>query len=242
MSICRLLFPSSHTPSAILQILRVAQDDTCGHMAWELRCAFVDNKGEMDKPVMFEIERVTGKTKSTGRASTLRGSSRRVKRRGEIRPITEETDRERTEKVEDGMSGKNKIYISEFDMKRLKGLINFAEKRWDKRVVQHLKELDEELDRAEVVKPEQIPHDVITMNSTFRVSDVDSGEEVVYTLVFPGKADRATGKISILAPIGTAVLGYRVGDTLEWKVPAGWKRLKVKEVVYQPEAAGDYCS
>ena len=138
------------------------------------------------------------------------------------------------------MSGKNKIYISEFDMKRLKGLIKFAEERWDKRMVQYLEELDSELDRAEIVKPEEIPTDVITMNSTFRLSDLDSGEKVVYTLVFPAKADSTNGKISILAPVGTAVLGYRVGDTVEWKVPAGLKRLRVEEVVYQPEAAGDY--
>jgi regulator of nucleoside diphosphate kinase len=138
------------------------------------------------------------------------------------------------------MSGKNKIYISAFDLTRLKGLIKFAEDRWDKRVLPYLEELDDELDRAEIVKPEEIPTDVITMNSTFRLSDLDSGEEVVYTLVFPAKADSANGKISILAPVGTAVLGYRVGDTVEWKVPAGLKRLKVKEVVYQPEAAGDY--
>jgi regulator of nucleoside diphosphate kinase len=138
------------------------------------------------------------------------------------------------------MPDKSKIYITEFDIKRLKGLIKFAEERWDKRVVQYLEELNEELDRAEIVKPEEIPTDVITMNSTFRVRDLDSGEEVVYTLVFPGKADSTNGKISILAPIGTAVVGSRVGDTVEWKVPAGLKRLKVREVVYQPEAAGDY--
>ena len=138
------------------------------------------------------------------------------------------------------MSVKNKIYISEFDMKRLKGLIKFAEERWDKRVVPYLEELDEELDRAEIVKPEEIPIDVITMNSTFRLNNLDSGEEVVYTLVFPAKADSTNGRISILAPVGTAVLGYRAGDTVEWKVPAGLKRLRVEEIVYQPEAAGDY--
>jgi regulator of nucleoside diphosphate kinase len=138
------------------------------------------------------------------------------------------------------MSVKNKIYISEFDMKRLKGLIKFAEERWDKRVLPYLEELDEELDRAEIVKPEDIPTDVITMNSKFRLNNLDSGEEVVYTLVFPAKADSKNGKISILAPVGIAVLGYRVGDTVEWKVPAGLKRLRVEEIVYQPEAAGDY--
>ena len=138
------------------------------------------------------------------------------------------------------MSGENKIYITEFDMKRLKGLIKFAQERWDKRVVKYLENLDEELDRAEVVKPEEIPTNVITMNSTFRLIDLDSGEHLVYTLVFPAKADSTKGRISILAPVGTALLGYRVGDTVKWKVPAGLKKLRIKEIVYQPEAAGDY--
>ena len=138
------------------------------------------------------------------------------------------------------MSIRNKIYITEFDVKRLKGLIKFAEERWDKRVLRYLRELDEELDRADVVKPEEIPTDVITMNSTFRVLDLDSEEELVYTLVFPANANSANGKISILAPVGTAMLGYRVGDTVGWEVPAGLKRLKVEEVVYQPEAEGNY--
>lgn len=138
------------------------------------------------------------------------------------------------------MSVKNKIYITEFDMKRLKGFIKFAEERWDKSVVQYLRELDEELDRAEIVKPEEIPTDVITINSIFCLRDLDSGEEIVYTLVFPARADSANGKISILAPLGIAALGNRVGDTMEWEVPAGLKRLRVKEIVYQPEAEGDF--
>jgi regulator of nucleoside diphosphate kinase len=140
------------------------------------------------------------------------------------------------------MSIRNKIYITEFDVKRLKGLIKFAEERWDKRVSRYLIELDEELDRADVVKPEEIPPDVITMNSIFRVHDMDSGEESVYTLVFPANADSASGRISILAPVGTAMLGYRVGDTVEWEVPGGLKTFKVEEIVYQPEAEGNYHS
>ena len=138
------------------------------------------------------------------------------------------------------MSIRNKIYITEFDVKRLKGLIKLAEERWDKRVLPYLRELDEELDRADIVKPEEIPTDVITMNSSFRVHDMDSGEESVYTLVFPANANSANGKISILAPVGTAMLGYRVGDTVEWEMPGGLKRLRVEEIVYQPEAEGDY--
>lgn len=144
------------------------------------------------------------------------------------------------EMAEATMSDKNKICISEFDLKRLKGLIKFAKERWDKRVLTYLDELDAELDRAEIVKPEEIATNVITMNSTFRLIDLASGVDLVYTLVFPAKADSTKGRISILAPVGTALLGYRVGDTVEWKVPAGLKKLRIKEIVYQPEAAGDY--
>ena len=136
----------------------------------------------------------------------------------------------------------DRIYITEFDLKRLRGLINHAKKSWNKRAIQHLDALEEELDRAEVVKPEAIPPDVITMNSRFRLKDLQTGEEDRYTLVFPGTADSSNGKISVLAPIGIAVLGYRVGDTVEWEVPAGLKRFKVEEVIYQPEAAFDYHS
>jgi regulator of nucleoside diphosphate kinase len=138
------------------------------------------------------------------------------------------------------MSDKSKIYISEFDLKRLKELIKVAEQFGDKRVLRYLEELDEELDRAESMKPQEIPHDVITMNSTFRLRNADTDEEMVYTLVFPGEADSAKGKISILAPIGTAVLGCKIGDNIEWEVPAGLKRFRVEGIVYQPEAAGDF--
>lgn len=140
------------------------------------------------------------------------------------------------------MAAKGKIYITDFDLKRLRGLINHAKESWDKRAIQHLDALEEELDRAEVVKPEEIPPDVITMNSTFRLKDLQSGEETAYTLVFPGTSDSLNRRISVLAPIGIAVLGYRVSDTVEWEVPAGLKQFKVQRVLYQPEVAFDYHS
>jgi regulator of nucleoside diphosphate kinase len=140
------------------------------------------------------------------------------------------------------MSPKDTIYITEFDHRRLKGLINYARESWDNRLARHLEELDEELDRADIVKPEEIPPDVITMNSTFRLTDLATEEKVVYTLVFPGNADSSAGKISVLAPIGTAVLGYRVGDIVECRVPVGSRKFEVKRVMYQPEAALDYHS
>lgn len=133
---------------------------------------------------------------------------------------------------------KPSIYITEFDLNRLQALIQQANPQ--DRDKHHLQKLSEELEQAEIVSPEEIPNDVITMNSRVRLRDGDTGEEITYTLVFPRNADIQKQKISILAPIGTALIGYRVGDIIEWNVPAGLRRLKVEEILYQPEAAGDY--
>ena len=73
-----------------------------------------------------------------------------------------------------------------------------------------------------------------------RVTDLDDRREIVYSIFYPHEADYATGKISIVAPLGTALLGYRTGDTIEWLVPGGSRRLRIEEIVYQPEAEGDY--
>jgi len=133
---------------------------------------------------------------------------------------------------------KRTVYITEFDLARLRVLIQEANPQSRDRI--HLQELAEELEQGEVVSPTEIPRDVITMNAKVRLKDVDTGEEVIYTLVFPHNADIQHQKISILAPIGTALIGYREGDIIEWNVPAGMKRLKVEKILYQPEAAGDY--
>jgi len=103
-----------------------------------------------------------------------------------------------------------------------------------------LDKLEEELNRAKVVNPQKVPKDVVTMNSQVRIRDIDSSEESTYTIVFPSEANVANNRISILAPIGTALLGYRVGDVVDWEVPSGLKRLEIVETLYQPEAAGDY--
>jgi len=127
------------------------------------------------------------------------------------------------------------IYISAYDKKRLLKLINRSNSGSNS-----LKELTKELDRAQVVEPRDIPGNVITMNSRIRLKDIDSGEEMEYTLVFPQDADFKNKKISILAPIGTALIGYSVGDIIEWQVPKGIRKLQVEELLYQPEAAGNY--
>jgi regulator of nucleoside diphosphate kinase len=93
------------------------------------------------------------------------------------------------------------------------------------------------LDRAEVVPSEDIPNDVVTMHSEVRITDLTADEERTFTLVYPVESDSTRGRISILAPIATALLGYRVGDTVEWKVPAGVRRLRIDAILHQPEAA-----
>jgi regulator of nucleoside diphosphate kinase len=132
------------------------------------------------------------------------------------------------------------IYITELDRQRLEKLIELAGQRDGLANYEYLRKLEQELDRAETVAPSEVPADVITMRSKVRVRDLDSGKELVYTLVFPTEADSGNGKISVLAPIGTAMLGYRVGSRIEWQVPSGVRRIKVEELLYQPEAAGDY--
>lgn len=128
------------------------------------------------------------------------------------------------------------IFITEQDMERLRYLLEPSRIALSKDQ-KHLGMLEQELDRAQVVRPADIPSDVVTMNSRIRVRDLHNAKETTYTLVFPRDADIAEGRISILAPIGTALLGYRVGDVIEWDVPGGKRKLRVEEVMYQPEAA-----
>ena len=100
--------------------------------------------------------------------------------------------------------------------------------------------LEAELERAEVVEPAQMPADVITMNSTARFLDETSGEEHEMTLVYPRDADGSPHKVSILAPVGSALLGLRVGGSIEWPVPGGRTiRLRVLSIRYQPESSGE---
>ena len=108
--------------------------------------------------------------------------------------------------------------------------------RMNERARAEISGLRSELDRAEIVAPDEVPSDVITMNSRAELVDLDTNERMEFTLVFPPQADIEEGKISILAPLGTAMLGYRVGDEFEWAVPYGYRRLRVTGIEFQPEA------
>jgi len=128
------------------------------------------------------------------------------------------------------------IYITEYDMERLRSIIEI----YGGNDRSYLEQLEDELDKARVVDPKNIPDNVVTMNSIVRIKDLDTGEEETFTLVFPGKTNITEKAVSILAPIGTALIGYGEGDIIEWEVPAGTKRFQIMEVIYQLERLGNY--
>ncbi|CAG1008786.1 Regulator of nucleoside diphosphate kinase [Burkholderiales bacterium] len=102
-------------------------------------------------------------------------------------------------------------------------------------------DLEAELARAEVVEPKDVPATVVTMNSTVRFEIDSSLEEFCLTLVYPRDVDASGEKISILAPVGSALLGLSQGDEIEWPKPGGGMlRVRIKEVTYQPERSGEY--
>lgn len=129
------------------------------------------------------------------------------------------------------------IFVTDFDKKRLEILIR---SNTDRSIDPYVKELEKELYRAKVVSPKEIPGNVVTMNSKIAFEFMDSHETMTCQLVFPEDADFAKGRISILAPIGTALLGYHEGDIIEWKVPSGNTKVKITKILYQPEASGDF--
>lgn len=127
-----------------------------------------------------------------------------------------------------------KIIVTREDFDRLAVLLNdelFAAMA-DRKV---FGELASELRNARIVESTAVPPDVVTMNSTVKLTDLESGETEAYTLVYPRDADIAAGRLSILAPIGTAILGYRVGDLVRWAIPSGKSNMRIDEVIFQPE-------
>jgi len=130
------------------------------------------------------------------------------------------------------------IIVTRHDLHRLDGLLKAVSTAY-RTDQEHLAKLKNELSRARIVDPKRVPGDVVTMNSRVRFRDLEEERDHVFSLVFPADADISQNRLSILAPVGAALLGYRVGDVVEWPVPSGTKRLRIEELVYQPEAASD---
>ena len=134
------------------------------------------------------------------------------------------------------MALKPPIIVSTFDFERIEQLLASASQR----NVPGVDALELELSRAELVAPEDIPADVITMNSKARFIDDSTGTEYDLTLVYPHHAN-LPDSVSILAPVGSALLGMSVGQTIEWQVPSGkTMKLRILAIIYQPEAHGEH--
>jgi regulator of nucleoside diphosphate kinase len=125
------------------------------------------------------------------------------------------------------------IVITESDARMLRGLL--AARISSARDQGHLEELSLELERAQVVDASEVPPDVITLHTRVRVLDLTSGERREIELVAPSEANVAANRISVLAPLGTALLGYREGDEVEWEMPGGLRRLKIEQVIQPPD-------
>jgi regulator of nucleoside diphosphate kinase len=128
------------------------------------------------------------------------------------------------------------IVLTEADCARLQWLIDSSRVQ-SHRDAERLDELEAELMRATIVKSCNVSRDVVTMNSRVRIKDFSTGRELTYQIVFPKDADVAESRISVLAPIGTALLGNRAGTAVKWRVPSGLRRFLILAVDYQPESA-----
>ena len=128
---------------------------------------------------------------------------------------------------------RNDLIITNVDLERLMPVLDCHD-------TPAAESLDAELRRATIVDQREVPADVVTMNSEVEYEDCGTLAKRTVKLVYPKDADATHGRISVLAPIGSALLGLRVGQTIDWPVPNGTKRVRVVNVRYQPEASGEY--
>ncbi|MBN1835787.1 MAG: nucleoside diphosphate kinase regulator [Spirochaetales bacterium] len=128
-----------------------------------------------------------------------------------------------------------------YDIDRIRGFLELATAGGSQRY-RHLVGIRKDIEHAAVVAPEAVPSDVVTLNSQVRVRDLGSGQEVTITLVFPQEADYEQKKVSLLAPLGAALLGRHTGEEVGYEAPGGSASVRIEEILYQPEAAGDYSS
>jgi len=133
----------------------------------------------------------------------------------------------------------SQIILSKLDFARIFESIKEA-KRLNKISASESEMLIGELNSAKVVEPQEIPVNVVTMNSIVKISFINTNKVVSFQIVYPNQANIKENKISIFSPIATALIGYKVSDEIEWVVPSGLTKIRIDEIIYQPEAAGDY--
>jgi len=132
-----------------------------------------------------------------------------------------------------------KLIVNMLDNQRLLECIQ-QERSKNTKQGDNLRKLADELSSALLYAPTEIPPDVVTMNSTVTITNLADNRQQTITLVYPADADVASKKISIIAPIATALLGYRVGDVVEWLVPKGNISIRIDAILYQPESSGNF--
>lgn len=134
---------------------------------------------------------------------------------------------------------KSQLRITNLDYQRLSSLIQSIRKTM-KDDLHNIETLQGEIERAKRVEPRKIGSEFVTMNSEVEVIDSTTGRIMKFKLVYPQEADFPGGKLSVLSPLGSALIGYREGDEVEFRVPAGTKKVKIGKILYQPEAKGEY--
>lgn len=126
------------------------------------------------------------------------------------------------------------ILITEKDLLRIKHILSFQRS-------EDFENLELELDRAKIISDDTVPPDLVTMNSKVRFQNVQDNKEMVISIVYPSEANFAEGKVSVLASLGSALLGLRVGQEINWMFPDGkTKTLRILDIIYQPEANGHW--
>ncbi len=132
-----------------------------------------------------------------------------------------------------------KLILNKLDFLRIQKCIEDA-KQLKSITAGEAESLMKELESAEIMEPEKIPSNVVTMNSEVKISFLNTNKQIQFKIVYPKEANVKEHKISIFSPIATALIGYKVGDEVELIVPAGLTRIRIDEIIYQPEASGDY--
>lgn len=135
----------------------------------------------------------------------------------------------------------SRLILNRVDYTRIYKSIDIA-RRQNKIGINEAENLINELHSAEVVEPQDVPGDVVTMNSVVRISFLNTSKSVQFRIVYPDLANIKENKISIFSPVATALIGYKVTDEIEWLVPSGPTKIRIDEIIYQPEAAGDFDS
>lgn len=131
------------------------------------------------------------------------------------------------------------IIVNKLDYLRIQKRINEARQKKTIETSEAEKLLNE-INTAVLMEPQEIPDDVVTMNSVVSISFSESGRNQEFKIVYPDEANFKEKRVSIFSPIAIALLGFRVGDLIEWMLPVGLTKIRIDRIIYQPEAAGDY--